>query len=99
MKKLLTIALSGLLLGGCAMPTTTVKSVDSRPGLAFSGASDEAELLIDGLSVGKAADFNGSPRVLTVEPGTHRVTVRQGAAVLYDQQVFIDSETKTIRLR
>lgn len=99
MKKHLIFILLVFILTGCSLPSTTVRSVDSRPGIAVTGAPDEAELLVDGLTVGKASAFDGSPKVLTVEPGTHRITVRQGDTVLYDQQVFVDSETKTIRLR
>lgn len=99
MKRFLTITLAAMLLGGCAMPTTTVKSVDSRPGIIIAGAPDGALLLVDGITIGKADDYNGAPQVLTVEPGTHRITVQLGGVSLYDQQVFVDSETKTIRVK
>lgn len=36
------------------MPATTVRSVDSRPSIAIKGASPAAELLVDGLNMGKA---------------------------------------------
>ena len=88
-----------LMLTGCAMPTTTVKAVDSRPSISIAGAPDDAVLLVDGVQVGAAATYNGEPAVLLLEPGTHRITVQQGAMVLYDQQIFVESEHKRIPVR
>lgn len=88
-----------MMLTGCAMPTTTVKAVDSRPSISIAGAPGGAILLVDGMQVGKAADFNGEPTVLLLEPGTHRITVQQDGMVLYDQQIFVESEHKRIPVR
>ncbi|MEN8135640.1 MAG: hypothetical protein ABFS18_08915 [Thermodesulfobacteriota bacterium] len=87
------------MLFGCSVPSTTVRSVDSRPSIAIKGASAEADLLIDGLNMGKASVFNGSPKTLIIEPGTHRVTVVENGNVIHEQSIFVDSELKTIILR
>jgi hypothetical protein len=86
-------------LTGCTMPTTTVKTVDSRPSISIAGAPDDAVLLVDGIQIGAAASYNGEPTVLIIEPGTHRITVQQGGVVIYDQQVFVESEHKRITVR
>lgn len=99
MKKNVWMLLLALSLAGCSMPTTTVKTVDSRPGISIAGAPAGATLLVDGVPVGNAADYNGEPNVLLIEPGTHRIVVKQGAAVIYDQQIFVDSESKRIVVR
>ena len=88
-----------VLMFGCSMPSTTVKSVDARPSIAIQGASLDAELVIDGLNMGKASVYNGSPKTLIIEPGTHRVTVIENGNVIYEQNVFVDSELKTIVVR
>ena len=88
-----------LMLFGCSIPSTTVKSVDTRPSIAIKGASAEADLLIDGLKMGKASVYNGSPKTLRIEPGTHRVTVVENGNVIHEQTIFVDSELKTIILR
>ena len=87
------------LLAGCSMPSTTVRSVDSRPGIVIAGAPEEAILLVDGIRIGKAADYNGEPNQLLIEPGTHRIVVQQGGVVIYDQLIFVESETKRITVR
>jgi len=51
--RFLYILLSIIVISGC-MPATTVRSVDSRPSIAIKGASSAAELLVDGLKMGKA---------------------------------------------
>lgn len=84
------------VLSGCSMPSTTVKTVDSRPAISIAGAPDGALLAVDGIVVGKAADFNGDPNLLLIEPGTHRIVVQHAGAVLYDQKIFVDGGIKRI---
>jgi len=99
MKTLLMLLALTTALAGCSMPVTTVRSVENRPGIAIAGAPADALVLIDGVSAGTAASYNGEPNVLIVEPGTHRVVVHQGGTVLFDRQVFVDSEIKRINIR
>jgi len=94
--KLLPISIILFLLCGCSMPVTTVSSVDSRPSLIVQGASPEAELLVDGLNVGKAATYNGKPQALIVQPGTHKISIVENGRIIYEQTVFVESEVKTI---
>lgn len=88
-----------LFIFGCSMPSTTVRSVDSRPSIAIKGASATADLVIDGLNVGKAAVYGGDPKTMTIEPGTHRVSIIENGNVVYEQNIFVESELKTITVR
>ncbi len=99
MKKTLLILILMTLLAGCSMPVTTVRTVESRPSISIVDAPADAELFVDGLPAGKAAGYNGESSVLLIEPGTHRIVVRQGSTVLYDQKIFVDSETRRISIR
>jgi hypothetical protein len=105
MKKhsLLVIA---VLICSCTMPATTVRTIDNRPTIAIIGASKEAILYVDGISMGKANLYDSQPRddsqtpnVLKVEPGTHRVKVTDQNITIYDKDVFVESELKTITVR
>jgi uncharacterized lipoprotein YajG len=97
-QRLLALALA--LAAACAMPSTTVRTPDTRPSLAFQGAPAGAVLFLDGKQVGDPAAFDGQPNVLRVEPGTHQVTVTAAdGAVLLDQRIFVESEQKTIVVR
>ena len=99
MKKSVWMLVLAITLAGCSMPTTTVRTVDSRPSISIVGAPSGATLLVDGIRVGNAIDYNGEPNVLLIEPGTHRIVVQQGTTVIYDQQIFVDSESKRIVVR
>ena len=85
-----------IFIFGCSMPATSVRTVDSRPSLSFTGAPPSAELFIDGIRVGLANTYNGKHNVLKLEPGTHQVLVIENGNKLYDQLIFINSEVKTI---
>lgn len=94
------IAISAALaLAACAGPTTTVRTVDTRPGLAIAGAPAGTMLYVDGAGVGDPAAYDGQPNILRVEPGTHVVELRDRAGgVVFSQRVFVESELKTVRV-
>lgn len=87
------------LLAACALPQTTVKSGSSQPGLLVKGAPDGAMLIVDGLDLGAAKQFNGRPKVLAILEGAHKVSVRLGSELLYDEKIFLDAgETKSVEI-
>lgn len=92
-------AFLGLMLAflcGCAMPVTTVNTVDDRPALAFKGAPVGAVLFVDGLNMGLANEYNGDPKILNVVPGTHTLRIMENGTVIFEQRVFVESALKTI---
>ncbi|MGC3997663.1 MAG: hypothetical protein QM767_09295 [Anaeromyxobacter sp.] len=94
MRSLVLLPLAAAL--ACAMPQTTVKTTDTRPSILVQGAPRNAFLFVDGLNAGNAYDVEG-PLAIRVEPGTHTVEVRSpDGTVLHRQQVFVESEQKTI---
>jgi hypothetical protein len=88
------------LLSACAMPETTVRSgTASPPGLVVKGAPAGSTLFVDGLVIGPATDFNGSPKVLAVLEGVHNVEVRSGTSVVFGEKVFVSTgETHVVRI-
>lgn len=86
-------------LAGCSMPSTTVRTTDTRPSLVFEGAPAGATAYVDGLPVGEAEKYDGQPGVLLVEPGTHLVTVKgRDGSILFERKVYVESEIKTLKV-
>jgi len=104
MRKLAIALQAAALVSACAMPSTVVRTPESRPSLAVAGAPAGTFLFVDGKNAGPASAYeaqpaSGPPRTLLVEPGTHDVEIRDGAgAVVYRQKVFVESELKTIQV-
>ena len=97
-KSLCLILVIFLIAAGCiSMPETRVEITDSRPQIIIKGAPQNSVLLVDGLRMGRATDYNGDPNVLRIEPGTHVISiVSETGSVLHKQRVFLESEMKTI---
>ncbi len=94
----LALALA-LAAAACVGPTTTVRTVDTRPALAFAGAPSGTVLYVDGMAVGDPSAYDGQPNVLRVEPGTHEIDIRDRAGQsLFKQRVFVESELKTVQV-
>ena len=88
-----------LFLSNCSLPITIVETGDSRPVLAIKGAPQNSKLYIDGLMVGNTNDYNGNPRVLLIEPGTHEVSIKTSEGnSIYNQMIFVKSGLKTITI-
>jgi hypothetical protein len=84
-------------LAACVGPTTVVRTVDTRPGIAVAGAPGGTTLYVDGAAIGDPSSYDGRPNILRVEPGTHHVEIRDSrGAVLFSQRVFVESELKTV---
>jgi hypothetical protein len=86
------------LLVGCTMPATSVRSVDSRPSISLSGASEDAELYVDGIPIGKASDY-AEPNRMLLDSGTHTIAIVESGVKSFEQTVFIDSEHKNISVK
>jgi hypothetical protein len=86
-------------LCSCSMPSTVVRTVDDRPTLAFKGAPEGAILFVDGLNMGPAGQYDGEPKVLAVETGTHVVRVMVNNQTIFEQRVFVESSLKTITVK
>ena len=85
---------------GCAprYPVTNVTTVDSRPTLSFTNAPEGSVVVVDNLTMGEASEFNGKPKVLVIEPGTHEIAIMQKDKIIFQQTIFIESEHKIINV-
>lgn len=95
--KLLIIML--VFFGGCAMPSSVVKTTDTRPRISISGAPVDSLLYVDGINMGLASQYSGQPDVLILQPGTHKIQVYSNDQVIYDKNIFIESELKSIVIK
>src|SRR2546429_9955094 len=83
-------------IAACAMPSTTVRTTDTRPSLAVEGAPRGSRLFVAGNSVGDAGAYDGQPAVLLVEPGRHLVGVRDTSGKrLFRQPAFCGARPTT----
>jgi phage-related protein len=94
--KIISLGIILFTITACSVPSTTVRSVDSRPSIAIKGARPGALLFVDGLDMGKAEAYDGNPNILTIESGTHKISIIENGKVIQEQNIFVESELKTI---
>jgi hypothetical protein len=98
MKKLLVLV-GVVLLAACALPQTSVRTGSAPPTLIVKGAPIGSILVVDGLAMGTASQFDGNPKTLAVLEGTHQVEVRLGSNVVYKEKAFVSSgESHTVNV-
>jgi hypothetical protein len=90
--KLLMIMIVIAALTGCMpLPQTTVRTGMPPPTLTVTGAPSGSVLVVDGLNMGSAPQYDGNPKVLAVLEGAHKVEVRLGSNVVYREKTFVSS--------
>lgn len=95
LKKFAAVVLcaSTLLLGACtALPTEKQSVSDMRPQISFKATGDVAlgaRVVVDGLDMGSVSEFLDGVAAVRVLPGTHKLTVITGAAVLLDEKIYL----------
>jgi hypothetical protein len=77
-------------LSAC-MAQTAVRTGMPPPTLMVTGAPTGSHLFVDGLEMGDATQYDGSPKVLAILEGTHQLEVRLGPNVVYTEKAFVSS--------
>lgn len=83
----------------CAVkyPETRTDTVDERPQLVVANAGEGAVLIVDGVTIGPAQNFDGKPGALRLPEGTHVVEIQQNGVSVLKETVFLtDAVTRTI---
>ncbi len=88
-----------IILGGCSYPSSEVQVIDSRPKISINNAPVDALVFVDGLKLGVVNDEMGYPKVYLVEPGIHKIQVKDKSKVIYSEKVFLGgNELKKISI-
>lgn len=103
MMRFLLLAVLGLAaLSGCVdTPKKTTQVVDDRPRLAFDlsaagSLAADLELVIDGVSYGRANQFLAEQNALRVIPGRHVIELKRAGETLFVQEVVLGETTTRI---
>jgi hypothetical protein len=95
--KFLMPAFLALILAGCALPETSVRTGSPRPTMVIKGAPADSTLAVDGLQMGAAPTFDGKPKVLVIEEGVHLIEIRRANNLIHSERTFVSNgETRTI---
>lgn len=99
MRSLIYIFIIIIMVQGCAYPTSQSRVLDKRPSIAVQDAPDEAILIVDGLNMGLANQYNGHDKALLIEPGTHKIEVVNHGLTILTEQIFLGgSELKIFKV-
>lgn len=89
MKSLLIVFIMLIMIHGCTYPTSGVRVLDNRPSIAIQNAPNNAILVVDGIDMGLANNYDGRERTLIIEPGTHKIEVLNYGKTLLSEKVFL----------
>lgn len=96
--------IAGASLTACVqMPTEKQGVVSLKPQITFRLAHESlgnAAVVLDGLQVGTAGQFQAGQAALQVEPGTHQLVVQGSGNTFINENFYVgDGVTKTFDIR
>ena len=104
-KKIIKLVLIALLLVsaavvvfGCATPKAVVKGVSNNGMFAIECNPSSAEVYVDGQLIGKAKEFDGSPKFLEIASGTHRLELRAPGYQTWQRDVYSSNSIQRIQV-
>jgi hypothetical protein len=99
MRRVLPFLASAVFLFACAAPRTTVKTDDQSGTIRFKVQPGSALVTVDGRSMGKAREFDGSAAVLKLPPGTHAVRLTADGYEDYAANVYLSDTEELIEIK
>lgn len=99
MRRKMAILAAALALAACAAPRTAVQTDDQSGRVKFRVIPNHAEVVVDGKSMGKARQFDGSSAVLKLGPGSHTVVLKADGFEDYQTQVYLSDTEELVEIK
>ena len=81
-----------VLLTGCVQWPTEKQSIsDLRPGISFKAQNSDlldGRVILDGLDMGQARDYQEGISMMRILPGPHRLNVTLNGKTIIDEKIF-----------
>ena len=99
MKKLILMLSIAFLFFGCAQPRTSVVTDGQEGAIQLKVIPGSAEVFLDGVSVGKARQFDGTSQLMKVSPGKHEIKLVASGYKEYITKVYISDSQELIQVK
>jgi hypothetical protein len=84
--------ISTIFLTGCVQWPTEKQSIsDLRPGISFKAQNTDlldGRVVLDGLDMGQAKDYQEGIALMRILPGPHRLNVTLNGKTILDEKIF-----------
>ena len=91
------LACGVLVLGSGCYPKAQIYGVENVGGLIFTVNPADAEVVLDGVSQGKASEFT-EDRYLKVASGPHRLELRKAGYETYSRTLYVSNSLLRIEV-
>lgn len=90
--------LTAMLFAGCAAPRSSVETKDESGSMVFNVRPSDATVSLDGSVVGKARDYDGTAKVMKVNPGTHVLKLSAPGYDDFEKRVYLSDTREVIEI-
>ena len=97
-KSLLVFLILVFALIGCGTPREATIGVGNEGALKIVCDPSDAEVFVDGVSMGEANRYDGKPGYIKLSSGTHRVEIKKEGYAPYFREVYSSKSLQTIEV-
>lgn len=99
MKKIIFLFLISVwIMTGCGTPKEATIGVSNEGLLQILCSPGDAEVFVDGVSMGKANKFDGKPGYIKLDSGTHKIEIKKEGFAPYTRDVFAGKSLQTVEI-
>jgi len=95
-KSIFLFLISVFVLMGCGTPREATIGVGNEGALKIVCDPSDAEVSIDGVSMGEANRYDGKPGYIKLSSGTHKVELKKEGYAPYFREVYSSKSLQTI---
>ena len=97
-KNIFLFSLLILILMGCGTPKEATIGVGNEGAIRIVCNPSDAEVFIDGGSMGEANRYDGNPGYIKLSSGTHKVEIKKEGYAPYSRDVYSSKSLQTIEV-
>ncbi|MFH2013269.1 MAG: PEGA domain-containing protein [Pseudomonadota bacterium] len=99
MKNLILISLLFFIaMMGCGTPKETTMGVGNEGAIKIVCIPSDAEVFIDGASMGEANRYDGNPGYIKLSSGTHKIEIKKEGYAPYSRELYSSKSLQTIEV-
>lgn len=87
-----------LILLGCGTPKEATIGVGNEGTIRIICNPGDAEVFVDGVSMGDVNRYDGNPGYIKLSSGTHKIEIRKEAYAPYTREIYAGKSLQTIEV-
>jgi len=97
-KSILLLLITIFVMLGCGTPREATIGIGNEGALRIVCNPGNAEVFVDGVSMGEVNRYDGKPGYIKLSSGTHKIEIKKEGYAPYTREVYSSKSLQTIEM-